>query len=88
MTQPTQTTDDPADPGGARSAGVPNEPWTGEWLGATYRAYYRPESYYRNLLADVAGSRLASLTEYDLDSLYDTPEPSGQRAWLPTLGDA
>ena len=80
------------DPGSGSAGSGPADPhatapWSGEWLGATYRAYYRPASYYRELLMRVAGPH-GTLTEHDLDSLYDTPEPSGQRAWLLTLHDA
>ena len=69
----------------------PTELWTGDFLGSTYRAYYRPAGWYRARLGQfidrhTAGERdRAALVEFDLASLYLPGEGGGQVAWLLTL---
>ena len=63
----------------------PTALWTGEFLGATYRAYYRPAAWYCARLLERVNDPRATMAEFDLETLYLPGEGGGQRAWLLTL---
>ena len=70
----------------------PTPLWTGDFLGSTYRAYYRPAVWYGARLREVVDrhaansrNRAPALAEFDLASLYLPGEGGGQIAWLLTL---